>query len=512
VQGEVKIMSRICRIFAIALFAALLSSSAFPAGTRPVHITILHLNDLHGHILPYVDKTVSETTPVSGAAYLARMIEIERAKNPEGTVLLSAGDMFQGTPVSNIFRGRPVIEVMNYLRFDASAIGNHELDWGRGALGEIESLAKFPFLAGNIVDGNGKYLSGTRPYVILTRKNMRIGIIGLTTPETVYSTMPASVSGLVFEDPVKVLPSLIREVRDKGARIVIALTHLGLQADKELASQVAGIDVIVGGHTHTVVSDPVKIGKTIIVQAGCYGVYLGVLQLEVDPSDNEVLSYTEKNELHTVFAGKGRVFDARVAGIAGKYEGKIKTEFAREVGQTSVDLVRRADGESNIGDLVCDAIRESAGADAAFFNSGGIRSDLKSGPVTMEGVYTSLPFDIVVVSMELTGKQILDVLEQSAGKGVSVLQVSGVVVHYDLKNAAGSRVVKATINGEPIDPSKTYRVAVSDFLAASGDNYGVFKEGGRNLYGENVRDAFVSYLQKHSPVNPQVQGRILVDR
>ena len=290
------------------------------AGVTPVHITILHVNDVHGHVLPYLELSISEKTPVGGAADLAAMIKRERDANPDGNLLLSAGDMFQGTPVSNIFRGRSVIDVMNYLKFDAMVLGNHEFDWGRDALNDLRSWASFPFLSANIFDGNGKILPGIQPYIILTRKNLKIAVIGITT-----------VVGLTYQEPLLVLPDVIKKVKDQGANLVVALSHLGLDEDKELAGQVSGIDVIVGGHSHTAVTEPVQIGKTIIVQAGYNGLYLGVLNLEVDPSKNEVLRYTKKDELKTVFACNDNPFDAKLAGIVDKYEKLIRERERREV-------------------------------------------------------------------------------------------------------------------------------------------------------------------------------------
>ena len=206
--------------------------------------------------------------PMGGAAYLAAMIEAEKTRNPRGVILLSAGDMFQGTPISDVFQGRPVLEMMNGLHFDAMTLGNHEFDWGRTALAGIIESAAFPVLSANIVDRAGNYLPGVRPYIIVERKGVKIAVIGLTTPETPYATKAENVKDLTFLDPAGVLPGLLAEVRRKGARLIVLLTHLGLDEDKRLAAAVKGIDVIVGGHSHTVVTDPVTVGRTIIVQAG----------------------------------------------------------------------------------------------------------------------------------------------------------------------------------------------------------------------------------------------------
>ncbi len=177
--------------------------------------------------------------------------------------------MFQGSPVSNLFHGTPVMEVMNEVRFDAMTLGNHEFDWGMGALTRLRKEAHFPFLAANIVDSRGNLLPGIRPYTILQRGHAKVAVIGVTTPETGYTTKPDNVKGLTFLSPEAVLPRLIQEVRQQGASIVIVLSHLGLDADKSLAAAVPGIDVIVGGHSHTEIPKPLKTESgTVIVQAG----------------------------------------------------------------------------------------------------------------------------------------------------------------------------------------------------------------------------------------------------
>jgi 2',3'-cyclic-nucleotide 2'-phosphodiesterase (5'-nucleotidase family) len=437
------------------------------------------------------------------------MIKGERAKNPEGVILLSAGDMFQGTPISNLFRGGPVLEVMNSLRFDAMTLGNHEFDWGRSALAEIIRKAAFPLISANIVDQKGLSLTGVKPYVIIERKGLRVAVIGFTAPETAYTTKPEHVSDLRFIEPAKVLPGLLKEVKGKGAQLVVLLTHLGLDADEELAAAVEGIDLIVGGHSHTVVTDPVVVGKTIIVQAGYNGLYLGVMELTLDEKSGKILDATRKGELKLVSAGPKDRFDKDIGRIADSYGEQIKDRFREVVGETRVDLTRRFDGESIMGDVVTDAMRESTGADIALQNSGGIRADVPAGRITMEAVYTVLPFDNELVVMDLKGADILHLFEKGASLNKGVLQVSGVHIKYDLSLPLGRRVADVRVGGLPFDPSRTYRVVTNDFLSAGGDNFTDFQKGSNVAHEGTLRDAFTEYLKKHSPVSPRLEGRIL---
>jgi 2',3'-cyclic-nucleotide 2'-phosphodiesterase (5'-nucleotidase family) len=487
--------------------------SLFSGQPAAVDITILHVNDTHGHILPFTEKGVSRKTPLGGAAYLARMVQEEKSKNPEGTLLLAAGDMFQGTPVSNLFHGQPVIEVMNHLKFDALAIGNHEFDWGTDMLNDLIVSSGFPYLSANIKDRHGHYLPGVKPYIMVERKNLKIAIVGVTTPEVFYSTKPGTI-GRIEEfkiyRPENILPDLIQKVREEGAQTVIVLSHLGLDADKKLAQGVHGIHVIVGGHSHTAIKTPVVAGDTIIIQAGCHGAYLGVFELSIDPATGKILHYKKNRILKKVPAGTDQAYDEVAAGIVHAYYDQIKDKFAEIVGETRVDLKRRYQRESNIGNLICDAMRKETHADIAFLNSGGIRTDIPKGKITLEQVFTLLPFDNALVTMKLTGKQILEILENNAKMEQGLLQASGIKIRYDISEPVGSRVKEVSIGDKPLIKQKIYTVTTIDFLAAGGGAFKPFKEGQNILYGIILRDLFVSYLKKNSPVASRTEGRIII--
>ncbi|MGO9136477.1 MAG: bifunctional metallophosphatase/5'-nucleotidase [Syntrophales bacterium] len=504
-----KMMSRIIILVSLLIFS--FPHAVLASETVPVDLTILHVNDTHGRILPYIEESSGEKQMVGGAAYLARMIEEERSKNPDGILLLSAGDMFQGTPVSNLFKGRSVTDVMNYLKFDAMAIGNHEFDWGMGALLHIVASSRFPYLSANIKDERGGYLPGVKPYIIVERKKVKIAIIGITTPEVPRITAPGRFKHMTVDRPEDILPGLIKKAKDEGAGIIIVLSHLGIDADKDVAQRIAGINVIVGGHSHTALENPVLVGNTIIVQAGAYGLYLGVLKLRIDPDTGKIIRHTEENELEKVLAGKDRPYDKELARIIHSYYGRIEKEYSKVVGETSVPLVRYHQRESNIGNFICDTIRKKTGTDMAFINSGAIRNNIPKGKITLEQVFTLLPFDNNLVTMKLTGKKISQILEQNAKLEHGILQVSGMEIRYDLSEPAGSRVREVYVGRRPLEPEKTYTLTTIDYLATGGDAFSPFKEGKNITYGMALRDVLVSYLEKHSPISPRVEGRIIIN-
>jgi len=500
-----------------AVFVIIICLLSLSSGFAEVHqyvvLTILHVNDLRGRILPSIVKSVDERTPVGGAAYLAQLIEDERSKNPEGTILLSAGDMVQGSSASNIFQGQPVIEIMNYLKFDAMALGNHECDWGLDVLKRLQASAGFPFLSATVTGGAGEALPGVKPFVMFERKGLKIAVIGVTTPGTDYRTRPDGVRDLIFLDPSSVLPELVRKARGRGANIVVVLSHSGLDADRRLAGTVEGIDLIVGGHSHATGIDPERVGKTIIVQAGYHGINFGVLNLIFQSGTGAILTNpgTGKGELKTVFAGPANRFDVKAERIVASYRDQLKTFFARVVGETSVDLARIDSGESLIGDAVTDAMREATGADVAFAGSEGIRTGIPKGQITAEQVFSLLPSDDVLMTMDLTGKEMLRVLERGALE-MGVLQMSGIRVFYKITGPEGSRVLGVNVGNRPLEMEKVYRVTVNGFLAAGGYRFVAFKEGKDVVYGDTVRDAFLAYLQKHSPLNPRIEDRSVAIR
>ena len=501
-------MGLLFRILILSLPMMLLLSSSALARQSEISLTILHVNDTHGHIIPYQDKSADPERPVGGAEYLAKMIERERASNPDGTILLSAGDMFQGTPVSNLFHGKPVIEIMNYLHYDAMALGNHEFDWGQDVLNSMISSASFPVVSANVFKRGGQHIQGVKPYVILRRKGVRVAVIGITTPDTYYTSKPGNLTGLTFIHPEKVLPAIIRRVRAQGASIVIALTHDGLDSDRELARKVSGIDIIVGGHSHTAIRDPVIESGTVIVQAGSNGIYLGVLNITFDLAEKKILSYTRKDELRLVSAASGAQIDPNVAHIVDKYETQIKTEFSKVIGTAAADLTRDRAGESCLGDIITDAMREASGAGIAFQNAGGIRADIPRGPITMEAVFTTLPFEDDMVTMNLTGEQIRELLEKSV-LSEKMLQVSGMRIVYDLSKPVGAKVASVELAGKPMEPRETYRIVTNDFLASGGDQFNIFKQGRNISVGPPLRDAVADYIRKNSPINVQARNRII---
>jgi 5'-nucleotidase/UDP-sugar diphosphatase len=506
------------RFFSPLLPLLLILLTAFSAHGRQSAVRILYVNDFHGFAEPYQPAGAAE--PLGGIAYLAGYVDRLRREKP--TLLLAAGDMIQGNNWANFTQGKAVVKVMNAMKFDALTVGNHEFDFGQEVLKKRISEARFPVLGAN-VEG----FPPLEPYVVATVGDVRVAIIGVVTPDTPLSTHPRNVAGLKFLPPEDAVRQGLKELRGK-AEIFVVLSHLGLPADRALAEKVPGIDVIVGGHSHTRIENPVVIGNTILVQAWEHAKALGVLDLHI--KDGKVVwfnGYLQEIKPGAVAA------DSQVQKIVSKYTRQMDAALDEAVGETLVYL----DGEhvrtreTNLGDLVADIFRETASADLALINGGSIRASIPQGKIRLKEVYEALPFDNYLVALRLSGHQVREALEHGvsgleAGGG-GFPQVSGLTFTFCRTAAVGARVKDISFRGKPLLPEGQYVVATNDFLVAGGDGYAVFaqafqgagdysSQGGllqcpRLTYtdpGRWVRDLVADYLKTHQKVAPGVEGRI----
>lgn len=368
------------------------------AGAEQTEIRVLYVNDFHGFAEPYKPLGSGELT--GGIAYLASAAEQLRKEKP--SILLAAGDMIQGNNWANLFQGEPVVQVMNVMGFDAMVVGNHEFDFGQDVLKKRISEAHFPVLGANV---EGYCL--LKPYVIKEINNVRIAVIGIVTEDAPVSTHPRNVAGLKFLPPSDVVKKYLRDLKGK-ADVFIVLSHIGYYADRNLAENVKGIDIIVGGHSHTKLDQPVVIGNTIIVQAWEHAKALGMLDLTIE--NGKIVNYDgHLDEINP------RLYkpDPSVQEIVESYNRKLDGVLNEVIGEAAFDLdgenVREK--ETNLGDLIADIIRQESGADLAIINGGSIRTSIKKGGIRVEDVYSVLPFDNYIVAIKITGRQIKEALE-----------------------------------------------------------------------------------------------------
>lgn len=513
------------RTYVLLLVLGLLAAVTLAVHAAPQEIILLHTNDIHGHLREFA---VGDAT-MGGLHRLAGLVDAYRAVHPGRVLWLDGGDTWHGTNPVNFSQGASMVEVLSAAGLDAMVLGNHDFNYGIETLRRRVEEARFPVLAANVVTAEGELLVGAT--ALLDAGGLKVGVLGLSTQDTPFTTHPGNVAGLRFDDPVEVAGRLVPQLAAE-ADLVVALTHLGYESDRELALAVPGIDVIVGGHSHTLLAQPVKVGETLIVQAHEWGKYLGVLRLTVD--GGEVIAY----EGGLVPITPEIPGNERLAQLIAGWEDRLSEFLDEVVGETAVRLdgereqVRRM--ETNLGNLVADVVRETASADIALVNGGGIRRSVPPGPITLGTVYEVLPFENTVVGLLLTGEQVLAALENGVSQYPETQgrfpQVSGLSFAFDPSAPPGQRVKEVWVRQSaadpsgsagspgdlvPLDPNATYRVAVIDFMAAGGDEYTMMVDAPR-YYGSTAQggtylaELLAAYLSAESPVAPEVEGRIRI--
>lgn len=469
-----------------------------PAGTTKVWI--VHTNDLHGNLEP-------DSKGRGGLARVATLLEKLREEHPGQVIYLEAGDIAQGTPVSNTFHGKPMFEVLNDLKPAAGTIGNHEFDWGPAKMREMTSWAKYHLVVANLVDSKGNRVF--KPFTIVQVKGVKIAVIGLLTPETPIVVKKGNTAGYQFLDPAATVKKYLPAMRKQGAEFIVAVTHQGVDADKALAAAVPEIDAIVGGHSHTKLAKAEMVGDTPIVQADKYGRHVGILELTLDAKTDKVVAVDSK--LIEINDKAGLEADPDVVAIVKKYNDQVKPLMAKVVGQAGADMPKKqaeAQLDSPLGNVIADALRQKTNSDVAVYNWGGIRDEnLPGGAVTMETVFRILPFDDQVVQLQLKGSDLVDLIGQGALNKEGAMQVSGLQIAVDTET---KQVVEVKVNGNAIDPNATYTVATTEFLAGGGDGYNALTKGRIAARYDFAREVFVDYLDDVQVLQVPATGRIQV--
>lgn len=471
-----------------------------------VPLTILHVNDLHGALT----SRSANGGEQGGAANLVGLIDRERASAPGPVLLLDAGDAFQGTLVSNLNYGQAVVEVMNIAGVDACALGNHEFDWGLDVLQARIQEASFPFLAANLEAEPGQMPEGVLPYTILDAGDVRVGVLGLTYHDLTTIVRASAIEGLRSLPPVPTVRRYLPELTE-ACDLVVVLSHLGIEGDRELARAVPEIPLIVGGHSHTPLRGGLQVGNTWIVQAGEQGEYLGRAVLHVDRRTKEVAQADLSGELIQVTAAGTP--NARVEAVVEKRAAEVLQIADGPVGEAAVPLTMSRGSEAILGNLITDAMRaadlgDGRAFDVALHNDGGIRADLDAGPITFAELYAVLPFDNNLVGLDLTGRQVRQMLEDSINDRGSEVQVSGLSFVYTTSKARGQHVIAVTVGQEPLDEGRTYRVVTIDYLYEHPQYESSLGQGRDPAYGPLCLDAVSAYIAAHSPVHPVIERRI----
>lgn len=487
------------------------------------NFTILYTNDLHSYLEPHIVPWVDKTRKVGGFANIATLVKREKAANPN-TLYFDAGDFFAGPYVSSLTKGEAVIDAMNDLGLDAVCVGNHEFDYGwENALQQFPK-AKFSLLNGNIFLKGTNKLHWNNPYIIKNVNGIRLGIIGMHGKFAFYDTTSAEmIKGVEVRDEEVYLKKYIKELKNKTDLIVLII-HQGIPGtqsstgakdvprnhdrDIELAKRVPGIDIMVTGHPHSGLSEPLVSDGTIIVSTDAYTIELGKIELTYDKKRDKIISY--KNHLNYLYDDEVED-DPEMLKVISKWKDKLKTITEEQVTTTTGPFTRAYGEESVMGNMVADSVLNAhPDYDFAVTNSGGLRQDIDAGAVTVGELISAFPFPNTIVKLEMKGSDMRAIFEHGAGLTNGILQVSkGVEVVYDESKPIGKRIVECNIRGVPLDDNKTYKVLTSNFLADGGDGFLTFKKTltYKNT-GIEMLQAMIKYLKKFETFTPKIEGRV----
>ncbi|MDR2735114.1 MAG: bifunctional metallophosphatase/5'-nucleotidase [Spirochaetota bacterium] len=470
-------------------------------------ITILHFADFHDFLQPAVSVVDNHTNEVGGIARLIGTVLREKSAAPDSTFVLSAGDAVQGTTFSTFFKGEIIYSLFDKF-VDYTVLGVHDLDYSLENLIELTKDRKYQFLAANVLDKEAKPFSG-RDYAIREVNGVKIGFFGLTKLITAILQSEKNIGYLNFAPVEDVAKTMVQTLRSQGADIIIALTHQGFEEDKKLARTVEGIDLIVGGLSHTNLIKGFQTFDTIIVQAGFRGENVGKVVIRYDKKKKTVISITP-----TIIPVIGSSpADAESARVVEEYAEDMATKMGVVIAKTDVHLegtrevVRRT--ETNLANMITDFMCLSSGAELCLINSGVIRASISEGDIRVADVINTLPYPNSVSVVRIPGRAIYRILEKSAaclpGEG-RFLQVSK-GVSYKIR---GRVLEEFLFNGREIDFNRYYAVATSDFLADGGDNYPEFKQdlNPKNT-GQTMAECIIAVLRQVGSVSPKIEGRIV---
>jgi 5'-nucleotidase/UDP-sugar diphosphatase len=504
-------MMQIALILLVAALPALASASPAPVlGAGPWNLTLFHTNDTHSYFLPRPAVWRDDGRLVGGVIPLAWHLEDQR-QNVTADIFLDAGDFMTGNPVCNLEEdgtpGVAVARMMNLLGYDVGVIGNHEFDIGSENVEKLVRQFDFPMLAGDIVDEKGRPVFRREP-VILERGGLKIGVMGVSCDGMEDVVMPSRLGGFTMTGQAELARQLAADI-DHKTDLIVLITHNGVDGDKELARQLegSGIDIIVGGHSHTRLKQPELEGGILIVQAGSKMTNLGRLDLKVE--DDRVVQY---NGRLVDLWSDGTYANPELTKLVQGYEHKVMDEFGQQIGTAPHDL-KKGRGESNLGNWLADAMRTSAGADVAFVNSGGIRKAIKAGPVTALDIHEMLPFANALVTVELTDRQLATVIQANADGAVGgkhgILQVSG--ISYTFRKAPGgetAEVEEILVGGAPLKAGGVYTVAMPDFVAMMAHVYLNIEIPATEDVGITMAAAAVQAVRESGTMTAEIEGRI----
>lgn len=490
----------------VVLFAVV-TLRAQDQSSCPVKVSLLQVNDVY------------QFSPVEGGARggLGRLMTLRKLVQRESpnTVLLLAGDTISPSVESIIYKGAQMIDAWNLIGLDYATFGNHEFDFGPDVLRERMQESRFKWIASNVIDKNtGKPFGNAASYVVREFDGVKVGIFGLVLPDTKVTSRPGP--DIEFLSPCETARKIVKELHEQGVKTIVALTHLSMREDKEVA-RCANVDVVIGGHEHTLLES--FAGGAPIFKMTADAREMGQINLNINKESGEV----ESIDWRVIPVTSEIQEDPEFAAIYTKY-GALLRELSRVIGRTSVTLDARSDAarqqETNVGNLITDAFRQATLADVALMNGGSIRADgiIQPGPITVRDVVSILPFKNRVIKLQITGAVLRAALEHGVARSAEDAQpgrfpqVSGFQFSFDATRSPGSRIVSLTLKGKPLDDNALYTLATTEFIALQGgDGYDMFKQARLLSPPEQAKtdsEILNAAIAARPTIAPKVEGRI----
>jgi len=488
------------------LTAALAVSFSPPASQR---VTILFFNDLHGHLEPFTVKQLDKPAEVGGIARIAALVKQIRAENEKigaKTLVLVAGDILQGTPMSTVFMGEPDVLALNNIGVNAMTVGNHEFDFGLDNLLALRKAAKFPIISSNIVWKESGELVFEPSVAFEISDNVTLTVIGATTRELLTTTKPSNVERVDALNSVETVEKHYTPAIRKGP--VILLSHSRAVTDSLIAAAAPGLAAVIGGHDQVLFNPYRTVGDVPVFQAFEKGKFLGRIDFMIDPASGKTTIASWGYIPITAELAK----DPEVEGLVESYASRLDVKFKEVIGENKEFLDGERDRiryeETNLGDWVTDIMREFTGADVALINAGGLRASIDRGPVTVESVFKAMPYENELLVVDLTGAELLAVLTRSVRstreeEDGGFLHVSGIRFTID-----GKVPRDIEVGGRPLDAAGTYKVAITDFMFSGGDGYGLFVGKSAVDTGLPLRELIVDSVRKSGVIDARTDGRI----
>ncbi len=528
------------------LFIILAFSICVLLNAQDLRLDIMYTNDMHGGIDRSPATFMNPEFPpmlggaASAASYIKKVRELSNGSTRDN-FLFDAGDFFQGRPIGSLTNGTSVIDYMNKIGYDAMTLGNHEYDISEDKIVATLKNAKFPIISSNIVKkGTENLVDYVRPYIIVKKMGVKIGIIGLTTTDTKLMSFPENIKNIDFLNEKLALQKYVPILRNvEKVDIVIVLMHAGVpyDADKdyearygknaipqkrywgydaqELAHEVPGIDVAFGGHIHKGLAKPWvdPLNHTLVFTNYAYGSNIGHVILKIDPKSKTISGYDtplKDNALITLFEDT-YIPDPEIDKSITELQAVVEKGMDDVIGESNVFLSKNSvDAQNSIGNFTVDAMREEVDADFAFINLGGVRAEIPMGFITYRQIFNVMPFDNQVVTMVIDGTMLKKIIEARIVGSRHGMIISGGKVVYSRNRPDYDRITKLEINGKPWQADKIYKVATTDFLLQGNAGLTILTTIPETqvIHNEiNLRDAMVNYVKTNSPIKTKIDDR-----